>query len=153
MEPVGPRGPRFLRRDVDQFGPAVAPAVRETPRHLRAEVERPGRPLVASELETVPGGNILEIQYHEFEFEEVGDWTWQRVRLDLPSGWRSIAISVSQWDLSWLPKDHHLGLLGVSCTLSLFAGSVLLYAWAVLRDKNTDDPWKAVVTVQVIVLG
>ena len=153
MESGGPRGPRFLHRDIDQFGPASGAVVSEAPRHVRVEVERAGGLLPATEVETVAGGDILEIQYHEFVFEDVGDWASQRVRLDLPTGWRSIATSVSQWDLSWLPADHHAGLFGVSSTLGQLAGSVLLYAWAVMRDKNTDDPWKATVTVQVIVMG
>jgi hypothetical protein len=105
------------------------------------------------DVESYPGGRILEVQFHEFEFEiSGGDWQYQRVRLDLPSGWQTLVTSVSQWDLSFLPSDHHVGLLGVSSTLGTLGGQQLLYCWAVLRDKNTDDDWKAFVTVQVLVL-
>jgi hypothetical protein len=126
-----------------------------SPRATRSFRKTGGEPRLRAEanVESYPGGRILEVQYHEFEFDvSGGDWQFDRRRLDLPPGWQTIVTSVSQWDLSFLPDDHHLGLLGVSSTLGTLGGEQLLYAWAVLRDKNTDDSWKALITIQVIIL-
>ncbi len=99
--------------------------------------------------------SIAQIQYHQFNFQSSNgsDWLHQTKMLTMPASWNSVTATPTGWRLSFLPDDHHVGLLGLYAWLTGNPSRVDLHCMALLRDDNGDDHWSGNVIVQVMIFA
>lgn len=111
-----------------------------------------------AEASALAGAGILRIETHSLDFSESQippnpNWVARTKTITPPPGWTSATVSVSMWDFDMYPRERPITYLGVRSGIQLIGGTLQISAYAICRDSNADDPWRARVSLQVIFLG
>jgi hypothetical protein len=109
-------------------------------------------------LDRITPGPVLQIQLVNFDFHRPNgnDWSGQSQSVTAPPGWNLVYVIPVFWWFSFLPDDHHIGLIGVNTWTTSDPGgdaAVQVHAAGILRDDNGDDAWNGQITVMVLFLG
>lgn len=104
-------------------------------------------------------GPVLEVQYHELPFREIGQiYVTKSKTITPPAGWQQVFVSTASWDLSYGHDTYEQALVShaaASAGVRLTGTTLEVLATALMREPtgNPNRKWEARVRIQAVFLG
>lgn len=85
------------------------------------------------EVTALAGAGVLDIVFHTLDFSESQNppnpnWVSRTKVITPPTGWRSVSVSVAQWDVDFFPRERPITYLGVRAGVRLNGNTLELTA-------------------------